>query len=333
MKIMVTGGYGFIGSNFIRHLFENYGDAIGKVFNFDSITYAANPKELDDYIGENKLQTRYSHIKTDLCNKAQLEFMFKDLKPDFIFHFAAESHVCNSIKGPDVFYQTNVIGTMNLLEAVRKFAPTCRFLHVSTDEVFGELPLDSGQSFDELWPMSPNSPYAASKAASDLAVLAWVKTYQLNATIVNCSNNFGPNQHEEKFIPRIVKAIVDKKPVTIYGSGLQVRDWLHVDDCCDGIYKAAMFGTSGDRYCLGGDNLFRNLDIFDFVASACAQLAGRDLDIKFVKTNDRPTDDLKYALDNTKASFELDWKPLKSMFEERIKDTVEHYLIKWGAKL
>lgn len=327
MKVLVTGGCGFIGSNFIVGLLKVEG--VERIINIDALTYAANPKFL-----EGKVDSRYEHAKFNLQKDTLcIEALIESYRPDYIFHFAAESHVCNSIKGPGVFYDTNVIGTVNLLEAIRKSGHKCRLVHISTDEVFGELPIEGGEKFDEFYPILPNSPYAASKAASDLAVRAWWRTYGVDGVIVNCSNNFGPNQHAEKFIPRIIRAIADNKPITIYGTGQQIRDWLFVEDCCDGILMAGIHGQAGERYCLGGERPMKNVDMIDYVISCCSALSGKSLNPQVLLTNDRPTDDQKYEIDSTKAGFDLGWTPNNCDFEVNLAKTVSWYLKEWGITL
>lgn len=326
MRVLVTGAYGFIGSNLVLNLLEN--EPSLTVYALDSMTYAARPDYLFSTLenrGDQKL--RFKAISADVNEPRSLELNLSVTQPDVIFHLAAESHVCRSIEGPRQFVQTNVVGTFNLLEAIRIGCPNTRLVHVSTDEVFGEL-LKNEPPFSEDTQIAPRSPYAASKAASDHLVMAYHHTYGLNATVTNCSNNFGPNQHEEKLIPKTIAAILSSKPVSVYGSGQQVRDWLWVDDHCEALRYVAARGLAGKRYCIGGENERTNLDVIQDVLMAVREATGQPFDASLVHTNDRPTDDQRYAIDCSSMK-SLGWAPTKA-YHDKLRDTVRWYLATLG---
>lgn len=309
-RILVTGGCGFIGSNFIHHwLAEHPNDHI---VNFDALTYAGNPKNVASVEGN----PQYRFVKGDITDPKAVAEAMKDT--DVVVHFAAESHVDRSIEGPLVFLETNVIGTGVLLEAARK-RDVQRFHHVSTDEVFGDLPLNTSQKFDEHTAYHPHSPYAASKAGSDHIVRAYARTYGLRFTITNGSNNFGPYQHPEKVMPRFITNLILGKPLSLYGTGKNVRDWLHVRDYCAAIDQVLHKGRVGETYCVGGGNELDNVTLAQHIASAFGK--GSDV-IEYVK--DRPGHDLRYAIDSTKIRSELAWKPAHS-FQEALQKTIRWY--------
>lgn len=316
-KVLVTGGYGFIGSNLVRMLLDQ-----GKeVCVLDSLTYAARP----GWALTHERGSEIREIRMDLSrNPDDVQAAIDLIRPSVIYHLAAESHVCRSLEGPRTFVDTNVIGTLNLLEALRKLdLKSTRFVHVSTDEVFGELTLEE-EPFTRDTQIKPRSPYAASKAASDLLVQAYVHSYGLNAVITNCSNNYGPNQHEEKLIPKTILSILNGKPVTVYGTGGQVRDWISVEDHCRGLMRAAELGKPGQRYLFGGRCEMTNLEVIDRVSAAFRRiLPGREVSLVF--TNDRPTDDLRYAINNSNTSQELIWAPIAE-FDSQIERTIQWYL-------
>ena len=324
MKILVTGGCGFIGSNFILKNINN--DEIDEIINIDKITYAGNHNNLISIFDNNK----YSFYKIDICDVEKISKILIEHNPDFIVNFAAESHVDRSIDNPLKFVKTNVLGTVNLLNAsleVFKKNQSFRFLHVSTDEVFGSL--GSKGYFTEKTPYDPSSPYSASKAGSDNFVKAWYKTFGLPVLITNCSNNYGPLQFPEKLIPLIIANCIDEKPLPVYGKGINIRDWLYVDDHCEAILKVLENGIVGETYNIGGNNEIKNIDIVFKICSILDELRPRKNKspynelIKFV--DDRPGHDLRYAVDSSKISDELKWRP-KESFESGILKTIKWYL-------
>ena len=303
-RILVTGGAGFIGSAFIRWLFRLPGFQ-GHVLNLDKLTYAADLSLLKVVHGH----PRYRFMQGDILDQALVESLCEQHEIDAIVHFAAESHVDRSIASARPFIETNVQGTLCLLEAVRKF-PEIHFHHVSTDEVYGALG-ESG-SFHEQSPYRPNSPYAASKAASDHLVRAFANTYRLTTTISHCSNNYGPGQHPEKFIPHMLTNALLKKPLPVYGRGANVRDWLYVDDHVEGIWRILCQGKRGETYDLGGGAELANLDLLKLLLEILSDETGEDLRvyhslIHFVE--DRPGHDFRYAIDSSKSKEELGWEP------------------------
>ncbi|MEX0649739.1 MAG: dTDP-glucose 4,6-dehydratase [Candidatus Andersenbacteria bacterium] len=308
-KLLITGGAGFIGSNFIHYWLTEHPD--DSIVNLDLLTYAGNLDSLKDLPAD-----RYSFIKGDIRDKEVVEQALEGA--DALVHFAAESHVDRSILGPEAFIETNVKGTFVLLEAVRE--RQLPFHHVSTDEVFGALELDSKEKFTERTPYQPNSPYSASKAGSDHLVRAYHETFGVPATITNCSNNFGPYQHPEKFIPRMITNLIDGDTVKIYGDGKYVRDWLYVEDHCRAIDVVLRKGKVGETYLVGGmDEDVSNLD----VAKKLLEYMGQGDDkIDFVK--DRPGHDRRYAVDWTKIHQELGWEP-QHTFDEWLNKTVDWY--------
>lgn len=331
--ILVTGGAGFIGSNFVPYFVENNPDY--HLVNLDALTYAGNL----DNVKEVENHPRYTFIKGDICDGNFIKEIFDKFKFHDVIHFAAESHVDNSISGPEAFIKTNVLGTFNLLDTARKLwmaAPNqyheafknARFHHVSTDEVYGTL----GETglFEETTPYAPNSPYSASKAGSDLIVRSYFHTYGMNVVTTNCSNNYGPKQHDEKLIPTIIRKALQGDNIPIYGDGKNVRDWLYVLDHCKGIELAFKKGIAGETYNIGGRNERNNLYIVDTVCAILNELkpkiTGKYQDqITFVK--DRPGHDLRYAIDATKIETELGWKADEN-FESGIKKTIVWYLEK-----
>ena len=319
MHIAVTGGCGFIGSNFVRLVLSSR--PAWRVTNVDKLTYAGNPANLSDVSGN----PNYKFYKADICDSALMGEIFAS-PPDAVVHFAAESHVDRSIAGPEIFVQTNVMGTQVLLEAARE-AKVGRFLHVSTDEVYGSL--GPTGLFSETTPLSPNSPYSASKTGSDLLVNAYHHTYGMDTVITRCSNNYGPYQYPEKLIPLLVTNLMDGKQIPIYGDGKNVRDWLHVEDHCEGILLALEKGKAGEAYNIGGNNERENIEI----AKKLLSLLGKDeSSIRYVA--DRLGHDRRYAIDASKIRRELGWNP-KHDFESGIASTVEWYKAneKWWRPL
>ncbi|MFC1862928.1 dTDP-glucose 4,6-dehydratase [Thermodesulfobacteriota bacterium] len=324
-NMMITGGCGFIGTNFIRYLLSE-SDFEGKVVNVDKLTYAGNPENLSDLISE--YPDRYIFIKADICDKDQMTDVFKDHKIDCICHFAAESHVDRSIVSPDDFIQTNIVGTFNLLELAREKGYEIElFHHISTDEVFGSLGKQG--LFTEETSYKPNSPYSASKASSDHLVRAYHKTYDLPVTVSNCSNNYGPYQFPEKLIPLMILNGLEKRPLPVYGDGLNIRDWLYVRDHCTAIWTIMKSGRKGETYNVGGNTEMENIHIVELICDILDEAKGdtdsgsrREL-ITFVK--DRPGHDRRYAIDCNKIKNELGWAPEESL-ESGLRNTVEWYL-------
>jgi dTDP-glucose 4,6-dehydratase len=334
--ILVTGGAGFIGANFVPYFIANNPDY--HLVNLDALTYAGNLEN----VSEVENHERYTFVKGDIVDGEFIKKLFDTYHFHDVIHFAAESHVDNSISGPEAFIKTNVLGTFNLLDTARKLwmsAPNqyntdfvnARFHHVSTDEVYGTL----GETglFEETTPYAPNSPYSASKAGSDMIVRSYFHTYGMNVVTSNCSNNYGPKQHNEKLIPTIIRKALAGENIPIYGDGKNVRDWLYVLDHCKGIELAFKTGKSGETYNIGGRNERNNLQIVDTVCNILNQLkpkaTGKYQDqITFVK--DRPGHDLRYAIDATKIETELGWKADEN-FETGIKKTIEWYLDKFAS--
>lgn len=321
MKILVTGGLGFIGSAVVRRLIEHTDH---DVVNLDKITYAATTGSVASVADS----PRYSFAQVDLCDRDAVASVFAAHSPDAVMHLAAESHVDRSIDGPGDFIHTNLVGTFNLLEAARAGGVT-RFHQVSTDEVFGSLSFDD-DAFTESTPYDPRSPYSASKAGADHLVRAWGETYDLPVVVTNCSNNYGPFHFPEKLIPLMVIKALASEPLPVYGSGENVRDWLYVDDHARALVQVVESGTPGQTYNVGGDEEQSNLDVVHSVCDIVDDLAGpaqsgeprRSL-IEFVA--DRPGHDLRYAVDHTKITTELGWTPSVT-FDEGLRRTVRWYL-------
>ncbi|NOH80825.1 dTDP-glucose 4,6-dehydratase [Vibrio sp. RE86] len=336
MKILVTGGAGFIGSAVIRHIIANTED---HVVNVDKLTYAGNLESLSEV----ELSPRYAFEKVDICDGLSLKRLFELHQPDIVMHLAAESHVDRSIDGPSAFIQTNIVGTYTLLETARCYWQNLsedkkalfRFHHVSTDEVYGDL-AGPEDLFTEQTSYAPSSPYSASKAASDHLVRAWSRTYGLPTIVTNCSNNYGPFHFPEKLIPLVILNALDGKDLPIYGDGLQVRDWLYVKDHARALYLVATQGLIGETYNIGGHNEKTNIEVVESICRLLEELVPARLHsrkfkdssgfarlIKYVK--DRPGHDLRYAIDASKIARELDWKPQET-FESGLRKTVEWYL-------
>lgn len=311
MNVLVTGGAGFIGSNFLLLMVKRY--PYDRFINVDSLTYAGNLKNLSDIQEENN----YAFFKADIRNKEELEKIFQSEEPDAIVHFAAESHVDRSIMNPAVFAETNVQGTINLLDLARQYSIS-RYVQVSTDEVYGSLGPEG--YFTEETPLRPNSPYSASKAAADLFVRANVESYGLNASITRCSNNYGPYQFPEKLIPLMIWRALEDKPLPVYGDGLNVRDWLYVEDHCLAIDRILREGKAGEVYNIGGNNEKPNIEIVKLILKVLGK--PEDL-ISFIQ--DRPGHDRRYAINAGKIRHELDWEP-ETNFEAGIKKTIQWYV-------
>ena len=338
MKILVTGGAGFIGSAVIRHILSNTKDS---VINVDALTYAGNLESLPN--AEQSGRYYFEHV--DICNRTELDRIFKTHKPDAVMHLAAESHVDRSITGPAAFIQTNIVGTYNLLEAAREYWNTLeqpvkdvfRFHHISTDEVYGDLPHPDEQEvnalgkelplFTEQTSYAPSSPYSASKASSDHLVRAWLRTYGLPTIVTNCSNNYGPYHFPEKLIPLVILNALEGKDLPIYGKGDQIRDWLYVEDHARALYKVVTEGVIGETYNIGGHNEKQNIEVVQTICNILDELVPKESNyseqIKFV--TDRPGHDRRYAIDSSKMSAELNWTPVET-FETGLRKTVQWYL-------
>ena len=338
MKVLVTGGAGFIGSAVVRHIIENTQDT---VINLDKLTYAGNLESLK-IVDKN---ARYTFEQVDICNREELDRVFKIHKPDAVMHLAAESHVDRSITGPAEFIQTNIVGTYNLLEAARNYwndldintKEAFRFHHISTDEVYGDLPHPdelegnfSGEElplFTEQTSYAPSSPYSASKASSDHLVRAWLRTYGFPTIITNCSNNYGPYHFPEKLIPLVILNALEGKELPIYGKGDQIRDWLYVEDHARALYKVVTEGNVGETYNIGGHNEKQNIEVVQTICSILDELVPKKSKYaqQIIYVTDRPGHDRRYAIDSTKMGAELSWKPVET-FETGLRKTIQWYL-------
>jgi dTDP-glucose 4,6-dehydratase len=317
-KIIVTGGAGFIGSNFVHYVYNNHPDV--KITVLDKLTYAGNKANISEILGD-----RVELIVGDIADAQIVDSLVKDA--DAVVHYAAESHNDNSLKDPSPFIQTNLVGTFTLLEACRKYQT--RFHHVSTDEVYGDLPLREdlpghgegvGEKFTDKTPYNPSSPYSSTKAGSDLLVRAWVRSFGLAATISNCSNNYGPYQHIEKFIPRQITNILSGIQPKLYGDGKNVRDWIHTNDHSSAVWTILTKGQIGETYLIGADGEKNNKEVIELIL----ELMGHDKK-DYEHVNDRPGHDLRYAIDSTKLREELGWTPEFTNFKDGLADTIKWY--------
>ncbi|WP_171458421.1 dTDP-glucose 4,6-dehydratase [Acinetobacter terrestris] len=338
MKILVTGGAGFIGSAVIRHIIKN---TEHHVLNIDKLTYAGNLESLIS-ISDNP---RYQFSETDICDHAAVEQLFSDFQPDIVMHLAAESHVDRSIDGPAAFITTNIVGTYTLLEVARKYWQNLdegkkskfKFHHISTDEVYGDLE-GTTDLFTENTAYLPSSPYSASKASSDHLVRAWHRTYGFPVVVTNCSNNYGPYHFPEKLIPLVILNALDGKPLPVYGNGQQIRDWLFVEDHARALYRVATEGIVGETYNIGGHNEKQNIEVIKTICQILdelePQLNGQSYEKLMTFVKDRPGHDLRYAIDASKIERELGWKPQES-FETGILKTVQWYLdnLEWCRRV
>ena len=326
-KVLITGGAGFIGSNYVEYVLKNSDE---EIFVLDKLTYAGNLKNLES------VSDKFTFVKGDICDLEFIQKLFREHQFQKVVHFAAESHVDNSISGPSEFIQTNIVGTFSLLQSAYKTwmngpndlkneFKNARFLHISTDEVYGTL----GKTgfFTEETSYAPNSPYSASKASSDFIVRSYFHTYGMPVVTTNCSNNYGPNQHKEKLIPTIIRKAISGESIPIYGDGKNVRDWLYVKDHCSGIYLALEKGKLGETYNIGGRNERENLYIANVICEMLDEMLPKNMPYKeqitFVK--DRPGHDFRYAIDASKIENELGWKADEN-FESGIRKTVDWYL-------
>lgn len=310
-KILVTGGAGFIGSNFIRRMLNKHNDWF--IVNLDKLTYAGNLKNLVDI----ERKSNYVFVKGDIRNRELVNYLFEKYQFDYVVNFAAESHVDRSILGAKIFFETNVIGTVTLLEAAKNFGIT-KFIQISTDEVYGSLG-ETGY-FYETTPLSPNSPYSASKASADLTVMAYHHTFSLPASITRCSNNYGPFQFPEKLIPLMIINTLNNKKLPVYGDGKNIRDWIHVDDHNDAVELVLLYGKAGEVYNIGTNSEMMNIDIVKIIL----EHFNKDISmIEFVK--DRPGHDRRYAINSDKIKSELGWSPKKD-FKLSLQQTINWYV-------
>jgi len=308
VRVLITGGAGFIGANFVHQTVEDYPDA--QVTVLDKLTYAGNPASLAD------VSDRVTLVEGDIADADVVDPLVRD--SDVVVHFAAESHNDNSLNDPSPFVTTNLIGTFTLLEAVRRHG--VRYHHISTDEVYGDLELDDPAKFTEQTPYNPSSPYSSTKAGSDLLVRAWVRSFGVEATISNCSNNYGPYQHIEKFIPRQITNLIDGVRPKLYGAGQNVRDWIHVRDHNTAVWRIIEQGRTGETYLIGADGEKNNKEVVELIL----ELMGHDPQ-DYEHVADRPGHDLRYAIDNTRLREELGWEPQFKDFRSGLEDTIAWY--------
>jgi len=324
MKILITGGSGFIGSNLVKKIIDQ---TEHHVVNVDLLTYASNNATLSSL----KNHPRYDFQQGNICDNDLVAGVLSYFKPQIVFHLAAESHVDRSIGAPSEFIQTNIYGTYSLLTEIRSHLDRhkvdgFKLIHVSTDEVYGSLGLDD-PAFTETSRYKPNSPYAASKASSDLLTRAWHKTYKLPTITTHCSNNYGPYQNTEKFIPKVITNLIKGVEIPIYGNGLNIRDWVHVSDHCDALLKIMSHGRIGQTYCIGADQEYKNIDVVDHIIDALDKQLPTENNRKLLKefVSDRLGHDLRYAINSGKITSQLDWRPT-TKFVDGISHTVKWYI-------
>lgn len=318
-KVIVTGGLGFIGSNLINILKEKY-----FVINIDKVTYASNFNNIRPEI------KNYQFYKQDINNKIFIKNILKKFNPSIIFNLAAETHVDRSIDGPKKFIESNILGVFNLLEAIRDYKKKIKLIHISTDEVYGDIKKNYKSKEEDRY--NPSSPYSASKASGDLLIKSYIRTYKIPAIITNCCNNFGPNQYPEKLIPTIIYNILNNKPIPIYGRGKNIREWIYVEDHCKALIKIAEKGVIGENYNIGSGTVLNNVQIAEKIISNFKKIIypqNIKTEIYFVK--DRPGHDLRYCLNSSKIKNKLKWK-CKSNFDQRIKETIIWYINKFKNK-
>ena len=318
-KVIVTGGLGFIGSNLINILKEKY-----FVINIDKVTYASNFNNISSEI------KNYQFYKQDINNKIFIKNILKKFNPSIIFNLAAETHVDRSIDGPKKFIESNILGVFNLLEAIRDYKKKIKLIHISTDEVYGDIKKNYKSKEEDRY--NPSSPYSASKASGDLLIKSYIRTYKIPAIITNCCNNFGPNQYPEKLIPTIIYNILNNKPIPIYGRGKNIREWIYVEDHCKALIKIAEKGVIGENYNIGSGTVLNNVQIAEKIISNFKKIIypqNIKTEIYFVK--DRPGHDLRYCLNSSKIKNKLKWK-CESNFDQRIKETIIWYINKFKNK-
>ena len=315
-KIIVTGGLGFIGSNLINILKKKY-----FVINIDKITYASNFNNIDPDI------KNYKFYKEDINNKIFITGILKKYNPSIIFNLAAETHVDRSIDGPKQFIESNILGVFNLLESIRSYNKKIKLIHVSTDEVYGDIKKNHKSKEEDRY--NPSSPYSASKASADLLIKSYIRTYKIPAIITNCCNNFGPNQYPEKLIPTIIYKILNKKPIPIYGIGKYVREWIYVEDHCNALIKVAEKGIIGENYNIGSGIVLNNIQIAKKIMSSFKKISNSiNIKSKIFLVKDRPGHDLRYCLNSSKIRNKLKWK-YKSSFDQKINETIIWYINKF----
>ncbi|MGZ6004913.1 MAG: dTDP-glucose 4,6-dehydratase [Candidatus Saccharimonadales bacterium] len=309
MKILVTGGAGFIGSNFVRYIYRHRLD--WQITVIDALTYAGDRQNLNGLD-----ESRVKFVQADICDKTVLDELVAET--DAVIHFAAESHNDNSLHDPWPFVETNLVGTFRILEAVRKHGK--RLHHISTDEVYGDLELDDPKKFNESTAYNPSSPYSSTKAGSDMLVRAWVRSFKVQATISNCSNNYGPYQHVEKFIPRQITELISGRQPKLYGRGQNVRDWIHTEDHSSGVLAILEKGKLGDTYMIGANGEKSNREVIELIL----ELMGKDKN-DYQHVDDRPGHDMRYAIDASKLRNELSWQPKYTDFKAGLADTIKWY--------
>lgn len=331
MRLLITGGTGFIGSSFIRNMIGASSHRPScEILNLDKLTYAADPEALREV----ETSEKYQFIEGDICDATVVKRCLNEFKPDSIIHFAAESHVDNSIENAHDFIQTNIVGTYNLLNLSIKYweeqskPENFKFVHVSTDEVYGSLQMEDA-AFDNQTPYAPNSPYSASKASSDHFVRAWHQTYKFPSIITHCSNNFGAWQNKEKLIPKVISNALSGKAIPIYGTGENIRDWIYVEDHVDGIITVLEKGNAGQTYNMGGDNEVSNIDLVKTICKTLDTLKPRNNNASYTDliefVTDRKGHDFRYAINNEEILKTLEWKP-KTDFQEALENTIQWYL-------
>jgi dTDP-glucose 4,6-dehydratase len=315
-KVIVTGGLGFIGSNLINILKNNY-----FIINVDKVTYASNSNNINSNI------KNYVFYKQDINNKVFIKSILKKYTPSIIFNLAAETHVDRSIDGPERFIKSNILGTFNLLESIRNYKKKIKLIHISTDEVYGDIKKNHRSKENDRY--NPSSPYSASKASGDLLIKSYIRTYKIPAIITNCCNNFGPNQYPEKLIPTIIYNILNRKPIPIYGKGTNIREWIYVEDHCKALITVAKKGVIGENYNIGSGVVLNNIQIANKIISIFKKINDNQiLKSKINMVKDRPGHDIRYCLDSSKIKKELKWK-CQSVFEERLKETIFWYINKF----
>ena len=312
-KVIITGGLGFIGSNLINILKNKY-----FIINIDKITYASNFKNIDPCI------KNYKFYKQDINNKIFIKNILKKYNPSIIFILAAETHVDRSIDGPEQFIKSNILGVFSLLESIRNYKKKIKLIHISTDEVYGDIKKNYKSKEEDAY--KPSSPYSASKASGDLLIKSYIRTYKIPAIITNCCNNFGPNQYPEKLIPTIIYNIIKKKPIPIYGEGKNIREWIYVKDHCEALIKISEKGILGENYNIGSGTVLNNIQIAKKIISTFKKINyNENIENKIIFVQDRPGHDLRYCLDSSKIKNKLKWK-YKSNFDQRISETIFWYI-------